>query len=88
MKIERKQWLKNIPFTASFEINGESEIELVIQVANFQDPRNGGNCTLYKIWTRRCDQSGDTIVHHDAVIRGSGLGPACHLLCYPLFSWK
>ncbi|MBE5083292.1 response regulator [Lysinibacillus sphaericus] len=33
---------KNIPFTASFEINGESEIELVIQVANFQDPRNGG----------------------------------------------
>lgn len=33
---------KNVPFTASFETNGESEIELIIQVANFQDPRNGG----------------------------------------------
>ncbi|KEK10420.1 ethylene receptor [Lysinibacillus sphaericus] len=33
---------KNVPFTASFETKGESEIELIIQVANFQDPRNGG----------------------------------------------
>ncbi|KPN97132.1 ATP-binding protein [Lysinibacillus sp. ZYM-1] len=33
---------KNVPFTASFETKGESEIDLIIQVANFQDPRNGG----------------------------------------------
>lgn len=32
----------NVPFTASFETKGQSEIEIVVQVANFQDPRNGG----------------------------------------------
>ncbi|MGY4795702.1 hybrid sensor histidine kinase/response regulator [Lysinibacillus fusiformis] len=33
---------KNVPFTASFETKGQSEIDIIVQVANFQDPRNGG----------------------------------------------
>ncbi|WP_342443606.1 ATP-binding protein [Lysinibacillus sp. FSL K6-0075] len=33
---------KNVPFTASFETKGQSEIDIIMQVANFQDPRNGG----------------------------------------------
>ncbi len=33
---------KNVPFTASFDTKGQSEIDIVVQVANFQDPRNGG----------------------------------------------
>ncbi|KOY83547.1 response regulator [Lysinibacillus macroides] len=33
---------ENVPFTASFEVQGQSKIEIVIQVANFQDPRMGG----------------------------------------------
>ncbi|WP_341299287.1 ATP-binding protein [Lysinibacillus sp. FSL H8-0500] len=33
---------ENVPFTASFDVQGQSEIEIVIQVANFQDPRMGG----------------------------------------------
>lgn len=33
---------KNVPFTASFETKGRSEIDIIVQAANFQDPRNGG----------------------------------------------
>ncbi|MCL1694845.1 MULTISPECIES: ATP-binding protein [unclassified Lysinibacillus] len=33
---------KNVPYTVSFEANGHTEIEIVVQAANFKDPRNGG----------------------------------------------
>lgn len=33
---------KNIPYSASFEVNGHSEIEIIVQVANYKDSRNGG----------------------------------------------
>ncbi|MFJ7369406.1 ATP-binding protein [Lysinibacillus sp. NPDC098008] len=33
---------ENVPFTVSFEAQGQSEIEIVIQAANFHDPRMGG----------------------------------------------
>lgn len=33
---------KNIPYSASFEVNGHSEIEMIVQVANYKDSRNGG----------------------------------------------
>ncbi len=32
----------NIPYTASFEANGQNEIDIIVQAANFKDPRNGG----------------------------------------------
>lgn len=33
---------KNVPYTASFEANGQKEIEIIVQGSNFKDPRGGG----------------------------------------------
>ncbi|MGE7113877.1 hypothetical protein [Lysinibacillus sp. NPDC047702] len=33
---------KNIPYSTSFEVNSLSEIEIIVQVANYKDSRNGG----------------------------------------------
>jgi hypothetical protein len=33
---------KNVSFTASYDVKGAKEIELLIRVANFEDPYNGG----------------------------------------------
>ncbi|WP_264988889.1 ATP-binding response regulator [Lysinibacillus piscis] len=33
---------QNIPYTLSFQTNGQEVIDIIVQVANFQDPRNGG----------------------------------------------
>ena len=41
-EVAEKTVARNVPYTASFEVNGHKEIEIIVQASNYKDPRDGG----------------------------------------------